>query len=162
MYLKWDLLYYCCPRGFSPTSLMLGLAVETVHAVGLLKREVSNEIPCFRRLKFPLFLASPPLLFLPFTLPYPWCLLCLCPIPRPLLWPECGTVARSPSESMGRGHAQYLSFSFKIFLVIMVTLDLQELIPGLPYIIWIANITLIRLQILFKWKVLLIMKYKRR
>lgn len=51
---------------------------------------------------------------------------------------------------MGRGHVQNLSFSFKIFLVIVVTLDLQELIPGLPYIIWIANITLIRLRVLFK------------
>ena len=84
-------------HGFAPTSLRLGLAVETVHAVGLPKREVANEIPYFRHLKLPLFPASPA--FFSFLSVRPardahsasaW-------------YPASVTLAGSPVESTGRG-----------------------------------------------------------
>lgn len=87
--------------------LRLGLVVETVHAVGLLKREVANEIPYFRHLKLPLP-GLPCLLFLPFGLLCPRCSLCLCLVPASV------TVAGSPVEHR-QGHVQNFEFFIKNF-----------------------------------------------
>ena len=90
----------------------------------------------------------PSLLSFPFTLPCPRCSL---PLPgaqtTSVTW-KCDT-ARKPLRKHGQGACTEFEFLIKkFFCVIMMTLDFQELIPDLLYIIWIANITVSTLVVM--------------